>query len=226
VQAVTPQTSVCYGPQVLGGTALLESSPTPNGPWTTVQSVTAAASFRPSVNSYVRLTATTQAGSLLLSDLAGSNSPLTTSTLISSGIPFASPSSTSAQQIFSFRVPPNYLPQTFRLVIEFGLNLTNNANVKTVNVLMNGASGTNIFSAAVTSFATFNGTAMVMAFDGANLRATQGAVLAGGQGGSTTALATLARDYINNETEFVISITKATGTDTAECINCGVRLMT
>jgi hypothetical protein len=203
-------------PQVLGGTALLESASNLQGPWTTVLSATAAASFRPLVNGYVRLTATTQAGSMAVSEMAGVNSPGTTSVLVSSNIPFASPSSTAAQQIFAFKIPDKFLSTNFKLSIEFGLNLTNNANVKTVNVLMNGAGGTNVMTAAVTSFATFNGYTTVFAFDGA--------VLAGGMGGSTVALATLARDYINNETEFVISITKATGTDTAEVISCVVRL--
>ena len=79
------------------------------------------------------------------------------------------------------------------LIVEFTLNLTNSANVKTVNVLMNGASGTNIGSYAVTSFATWNGQAFVFAFDGANLKGSLGAALAGGLGGSTTAFASLAR---------------------------------
>jgi hypothetical protein len=89
---------------------------------------------------------------------------------------------------------------------------------------MNGASGTAVMAAAVTSFATFNGVAYVFGFDGANLRAGQGAVLAGNLGGSATALATLARDYLGSETEFVISMTKATAGETAEVIACTVTL--
>lgn len=217
-QFVTPTTSVAYGPAVLGGTALLESAPTVNGPWSTVQSVTAAASFRPLTNSYVRCTATTQAASLVLSEMAGQNSPLTAGNLITSGLVFASPSSAAAQTIFSFRVPPNFLPQNFRMEIGFSLELSNNANVKTVNVLMNGASGTNIGSYVVTSMAAFNGMAIVSGGDGANLKGYIGVVGGGGLGGGTTAVSTttLARDYINNETEFVISITKATAGDTAQ----------
>ena len=46
----------------------------------------------------------------------------------------------------------------------------------------------------------------------------------GGLGISTTAIPTLTRDYINNETEFVIGITKATGTDTGDLASFSVRL--
>lgn len=227
VQSVTPTTNIAVGPALLGGSVLLETAPTPQGPWSQpLGTLTAGGSTRLSTSGYARVTATTQAATMVLSEMSGANSPLANGTLISANAIFASPSSAAAQTLFSFRIPPNFLPLNFRLEISFSLDLTNSANVKTVNVLMNGAGGTNFGAAAVTSFATWNGIAVLSGSDGANLKGYIGAVLAGGMGGSTTALPTLARDYVNLETEIVISITKATAAETAQVDSVAVVLFT
>lgn len=217
VQAVTPLTNVCAGPAVLGGTVLLETAPTPQGPWsaTGAGSATAGQSVRLDTNGYVRCTATTQAANMVISDFSGVNSPGTSGNLISSNAVLASPNSTSIQILYSFRIPPRYLTNpNFRIEMAGSVLSTNNANVKTLTVVMNGAAGSTIQTLAITSLAQTNFFATMYGVDGSTLKGSIGTIAAGGWGGTTTAEVTLARDYINNETEVVVCITKATGTDT------------
>ena len=127
----------------------------------------------------------------------------------------AMPSTTSEVQIYSFRLPSLFLKPNFKLEIEGIASFTNSANAKTLQVRMNGLTGTLIHqSAALASLANYQFRAAMSGIaDGANLKG-YGAGSAGGFGTSVTALTTLARDYINNETEIIVSCTKATAAET------------
>lgn len=210
-----PTMTLCAGPQVLGGTVLVETSPTPNGPWLAwpAGASGAAASIRTPVNAYARVTALTQAGVAVVSDVGGVNTP-TFDHLVSANATIATPSSTAEQILFSLRIPPLYLPANFKLVATGSVSLTNNANVKTLTCRMNGITGTSFFtSPSLASNANYNFTASFVGKGGGTLQGV-GAGATGGLGLSTTAFTSLAYDYINNELEVVFTATKATGTDT------------
>jgi hypothetical protein len=104
--------------------------------------------------------------------------------------------------------------------VEMNVSLSNNANVKTLKVYANGAAGTAMFtSPSIASALNYNASGLIIG-RGDGVTILGGGVLAsqtnaqGGMGISTTAQPTLTRDYINNETEFTITATKATAGDT------------
>lgn len=212
---LTPQTNLCAGPQVLGGSVIVETAPSINGPWLAWNAGTslAADSFRPSTNMYARVTAATQAGIAIVADIGGANQP-TLDQLVSANFSLASPSSTSIQKLFSVRIPPLYLPPNFRCELRGSVNLTNNANVKTLTCTLNGTGGTSFFtSPSLASNANYNFMAAFVGQGASSLKGV-GAGATGGLGLSTTAFTTLAYDYINGELEVCVCATKATGTDT------------
>lgn len=218
VYYVTPNYSVMAGPQVQGGTATLYFGPTPNGPW---QQWSAGASLNPAsyralTNSYVYMAAATQAGILAISDIgAGVGPQPNLEQIVNCQGVVASANSTSEVALYSFRSPPGLLRPNFRMRARATVTMTNNANAKTLQVRMNGIGGTLAFqSPALANNANYAFEADWCGIaDGATLKGL-GAGATGGFGLGTTAVTTLTRDYINNETEWVISCTKATGTDT------------
>lgn len=226
--AVTPLTNICAGPSVLGGSLTLEFAPTQNGPWNTAFTGSTGGSYRPPVNQWVRVSAVTSAANMFVSDMGLALADLTDSVISINGT-LASPSATAAGILASWRMPPNFLSPNFRMEVKGTLNLTNNANVKTLNVYANGLSGTALAtSPSLASIANFAFQTTIYGSTGATLTGT--GVLAsqtaaqGGSGSSTTALPTLARDYLTQETEFVVGLTKATGTDTGELTSLQVVL--
>lgn len=229
-QPVTPLTNIYAAPAVLGGTVLLETGPTITGPFTawSLGASAAGGSFRPLVNSYVRATSAVQASSLVISDYSAAavSSLSTGGIIINCNAPCATQSSAVVQPLFAFRIPPNYLLPNFKLDIRGSLNLSANANVKTLTMLTNGITGTAFQSLVCTTFGSYNFAGTVFGFDGQNIKGAPGIAGGGGYGGSavTVATSTLARDYINNETEFVVAILKATAGDTAEIASINVTL--
>ncbi len=226
--AVTPMTNVCAAPAVLGGTVTVEFAPTQNGPWATAFTGTVGNAFRPIVNSWIRCTAVTQNVSLFTTDMGLANQDIQ-DVLVSFNATMASPSSTAASYLAGVKVPPNYLTPNFRMEISGTLNLTNSATVKTLNIYANGIAGTALAtSPSLASIANYTFNTVIYGSSGATL--TGAGVLAsqtsaqGGSGSSTTALPTLARDYLTQETEFVVGITKATGTDTGELTSLCIKL--
>lgn len=217
-QAVFAGQSVCAGPQVILGTALLEFSPTQSGPWTawSAGASTAAASFRPAVNQWIRVTAATQAAAVVINDFPVAAGFTAADSVISSSLVMASASVTTETVLYSFRTPPSYLRPNFRMNIRAAASFTNNVNAKTLQVRMNGVAGTLAFqSTALASLANVRFDASIVGIgDGATLKGVGSGLTSVGLGTSATAFTTLARDYINNETEFVITATKATAGDT------------
>lgn len=219
--AVTPQFTVCAGPSVLGGGVTLEFATSQQGPWFTAFTGTNSGSYRPIVNGYVRITAVTSQANAFVSDLGLANTGIIND-LISINAPLASPSSTAAQPLAAFRVPPNYLTPNFRMEIQGSLGLTNSATVKTLNIYANGIAGTALATSPSLANAanyTFNttiaGRGDGVTMIGLGVLASQTSAQ-GGLGISTTAIPSITRDYLLQETEFVIGVTKATGTDTAQ----------
>lgn len=213
-QPVGPNTSIFAGPSVLGGTITLETAPTNAGPWLALTTTNGGGySARLPYNGWVRLTAATQAANLVLADIGGANQA-GSNLLVTSNVVFATPSSTAEQIVFGVRFPPNFLPPNFRCDIRGSLTVTNNANVKTLNVKVNGTGGTAVFtSPSLASNANYN---FAAAFCGTNALTLKGvgAGATGGWGLSTTAYSSLAYDFIGRELEVVVTGTKATGTDT------------
>lgn len=226
--AVTPLFNVCAGPSVLGGSVTVEFAPTQNGPWNTAFTGSTGGSYRAPVNQWIRCTAVTSQANLFISDMGPA---LTDSTdaIVSFNATLASPSATAAGILASFRLPANYLSPNFRLKIEGTLNLTNSATVKTLNIYANGLAGTalatspSLASAANYTFSTVIYGSQGSILTGVGVLASQTSAQ-GGSGISTTAQPTLTRDYLGQETEFVIGLTKATGTDTGELSNLTVTL--
>lgn len=228
VFAIGPNTSVCAAPQVLGGTVQVFTSTSPNGPWLLWSAGTSssAASVRLSTNGYCYCVAASQAAILSLAELgAGFGTAPQNEPLIANQAVHASPSTTSEVALFSFRIPPLVLKPSFRIAIRATASFTNSANAKTLQVRMNGIGGTLAFqSPALASNANYAFEADFVGIgDGATLKGL-GAGATGGFGLSTTALTTLSRDYINNETEFVISCTKGTGSETFQMDSLLVQL--
>lgn len=226
--AVTPLHNVCAGPSVLGGSLTVEFAPTQNGPWNTAFTGSTGGSYRSQTNAWIRCSAVTSAANLFVTDMGLANTDMQ-DCLLSFGATLASPSATAAGILASFRIPPNYLTPNFVMEIEGTLNLTNNANVKTLNIYANGLAGTALAtSPSLASFANYRFTTKIYGSTGATLvgsgvLASQTAAQ-GGSGSSTTALPTLARDYLTQETEFVVGLTKATGTDTGELTSLRVTI--
>ena len=215
---VTPLQSLMAAPQVLGGTVLIEQAPSQSGPWNTVASAQAfAQSARALTNAWLRVTSATQAAVIAVSDIgAGQGTNPLNEPIFNCQAVCASPNATAETVIASFRLPPNFLKPNFRLWIRGAASFTNNANAKTMQVRMNGLAGTLIYqSTALASLANLRfDAAMVGIGDGATLKGLGSGLTSAGLGTSATAFTTLARDYINLETEVVITCTKATGTDT------------
>lgn len=206
--------SLTAGPQVQGGSVLIQTGPTQNGPWFPAAggSSTSAISTRAQVNLWYTVTATTQAATVVAMDMAIPNMQ---GVMLSLNLPVDTPSTTSEVAVFTYRIPPNTLPLNFQMTLNGNLRMTNNANAKTMQVRMNGIAGTLAFqSPALASNANYNfESSFSGAGDGATLKGF-GAGSAGGYGLSTTAYTSLSQTYIASETEIVVSVTKATGTDT------------
>jgi len=219
--AVTPQLSITAAPSVLGGSVTIESAPTQTGPWTTQLTGQTGGCVRTTTNAWVRITAVTSQANAFISDLGGSNVGAVNS-MVSINAPMASPNQTTASYLAGFKVPPNYLTSNFRMEIEGTVSVTNSATVKTLNVYANGIAGTALATspslASIANYAfetTIAGRGDGVTLVGTGVLASQTSAQ-GGVGSTTTALPTLTRDYIGQETEFVIGVTKATGTDTAQ----------
>ena len=216
--------SLTAGPQVQGGSVLIQTGPTQSGPWFPAAGgvSTSAVSTRAAVNLWYTVPATTQAATVVAMDMA---IPNMLGVMLSANIPIDSPNSTSEVAVFTYRIPPNTLPLNFQMTLNGNLRLTNSANAKTMQVRMNGIAGTLVMqSPALASNANFNFEAAFSgAGDGATLKGF-GAGSAGGFGVSTTAYTSLSQTYIASETEIVISVTKATGTETAALDSLSIKI--
>ena len=225
---VTPLTNVIFGPSVLGGTATLSFSPSlsiPISSWGVFQSSTASGCFRPATTGYVIVSSATSAANVFIADI-GPGLSAGGGTIVSVCSSLASASTTSEVVLASWKTGPGYLQPGWRMNIRGNVSLSNNANVKTLILRASGLAGTalatspSIASALNYSFSTV----LVGRGDGTTIMGT--GVLAsqtsaqGGLGISTTANPTLAsRDYVNQETEFVLTATKATAGDTFQIEN-------
>lgn len=210
VMAVTNNDSVFVGPQVLGGTMLLEWAASQNGPWNTANSgaLGQGQSWRLSngtTSAYVRATAATQAGTMAISTITGPGQ------IVQCSLPCASLSSTAEQVLFSFRIPPLVLPLNFSIRVNGFYDFTNAANAKTLQCRINGIAGTLFFQGADwQSLLNANIQAACAGLgDGVSwFGYGAGDTDAAGLGASSTAYTTLSRDYISQETEIVITCTK------------------
>jgi hypothetical protein len=215
---INPLTCIVAGPSVLGGTVLVEFSDDGRGDWQPWQygTIGQGGCFRPSINGYVRVTAATQPANAFLVDMSGSNTPNVTQ-LVSINNTMATASSTAEQVLACFRLPPNYLPANFNLAFMMGVSLSNNANVKTLRIRWGGVAGTALFtSPSLASALNYNTKAIIAGRgDGSSLIGL-GPGASGGIGVSTSAYPTATVDYLNQESEVVITMTKATAGDTAQ----------
>lgn len=219
---ITPLQNAIVGPSVLGGSVSLYFSPSlsiPLNQWQLVYSGTAGYAFRPSTTGYVYAVSATSAAQLFIADLgAGING----GTLVNLNAPLASASTTSEVILAAWKIPPNFLQANFSMFVRGSASLSNNANVKTLKLYANGTGGTAMATSPSVASAlnyTFS-TAIIGRGDGVSLLG--GSVLAsqtsaqGGFGISTTAQPTLSRNYLTQETEFTLTVTKATAGDTAQ----------
>lgn len=221
---VTPLTNVIIGPSVLGGSVTLTFSPSlsiPVNQWQTVFTGTAGTSFRPLTTGYVQVQATTSAGNAFFADLGPGLQP-GGGVIVSTTAPIASASTTSEVVLASWKVPDRYLSPNFQMKIEGSVSLTNSVNVKTLKIYANGVAGTamltspSLASALNFQFIGFiNGRGDGQNMIGIGMLPSQTSAQ-GGRGISTTAQPTITRDYLNQETEFAITVTKATGSETAQ----------
>lgn len=226
---VTPLTNVIAGPSVLGGSVSVLFSPTlslPQSTWLTVQTGTGGGSFRPTTTGYVIVQATTSQGNVFVAD-TGPGLQSGGNVIVNINAPLASASTTSEVVLASWKLGPGYFAnnQNFRMEISGNVSLSNNANVKTLNIRANGLAGTamgtspSIASALNYSFdSTISGRGDGVSLIGTGVLASQTSAQGGG-GITTTANPTLSRDYITQETEFVITATKATAGDTFQLEN-------
>lgn len=229
VIAVTPLQSILVGPAVLGGTASLSFATNPNGPflaWSFGAS-TSPQSFRAATTGYIQVTAATQAANVAVSDMNQLVNNLPTNSLMSINESFASGSSTSEQIVGSLRVPPGILLLNGRLRISGGLSMVNNANAKTLQVRVNGIGGTIMFqSPALASNANYNFQTEIGLRNDGITQLGCGAGSAGGLGLSTTAYASFSTvNYLQNEIEYVVTVTKATAGDLAQLETLTVQLL-
>lgn len=204
--------SICAGPALQGGSVSINIGPSQNGPFAPVASGSSAVSYRPNVNQWYTITALTQAGVALVSDMAV---PGNVGQMVSLDVSIDSANATAEQQVFTFRIPPGVLPLSCRVTLAGRMSMTNNANAKTMQCRMGGLTGTLFHqSAALASLADYNFEASFAAKgDNATLQGF-GAGSAGGFGTSATVYTSLATTYQTTETEVVVTVTKATGTDT------------
>lgn len=206
--------NICAGPAVQGGTVQINVASNPAGPFAAAPggSSLVAQSYRPDVNQYVSVTAATQAGVALISDMS---IPSMYGQIVGLQTAIDSANATAEEVVFSYRLGPNTLPATFNNVIKGRMTMTNGAGTKTMQVRINGLGGTLIFqSPALANQSNYNFEASFSGLgDGATLGGW-GAGATGGWGLSTTAYTTLARAYQTLETEVVVTVTKGTGSDT------------
>lgn len=220
---ITQQMQVIVGPSVLSaGAVLLEFSQSPNGPWLPWSypvTLNGCGSFRPPTTCYVRVTATTQNANVFVCDYGGSNQPLIDQVLNVTA-PIGSPSTTAEVALLSWRTPPNFLPAAFRMRVLFNLLLTNGAAAKTPRIRVGGLAGSVVYlGLSLASILNYNGAAEIVGRgDGSSLQGYNAgaAVGAGGWGSSTVAYSTATTDYLNQELEWVLTITKGTAGDTVQ----------
>lgn len=217
---VTPLTNVLVGPSVLGGSVTLEYCPTLVGQYVSVYTGSAAYAFRPLTNGYVRVSAATSKGQLILSDMGSAISGGNGGMLANINVPIGSASTTSEVILAAIKIPPNFLPNSWRLNFRGNVSLSNNANVKTLKLYANGTGGTamatspSIASALNYTFESWiEGRGDGSSIIGGGVLASQTSAQ-GGYGITTTANPTLTRDYLTQETEFTLTATKATAGDT------------
>lgn len=216
-QAVSAATSAIAGPAALGGSVLVEYSPdgvTNWRPWS-YGTITQGGSLRLDTNGWVRCTATTQAANLYLADMGGGNAQVVDQ-IVNTNASLASASATTEQVLLSFRLPPLFVPANFAMELDINLSMTNNANVKTLNVRWGGITGTVLYTAALASFLNYNFFGVISGRGDGSSVIGFGQGAAGGSGGSVVAYPTVSRDYINQETEVVVTITKATAGDVVQ----------
>lgn len=219
VYAVDPNMSILAGPSVLGGTATLSFSPNPSGPTNFVAwsfgASTGAQSFRPTQRGYIQVAAATQAANVAICDMNSAVGDRSPASLASINEAFASASSTAEQIIGSVRVPPGLLPLNGRLRISGMISMTNNANAKTAQIRVDGVGGTLLLqSPALASNANWNFVCEIGLRGDGVTQISSGEGATGGLGLSTTAYRTYStKNYQTNELEYVVTCTKATGTD-------------
>lgn len=215
---VGPLTCAVAGPSVLGGTVLVEFSDDGRTNWQPWQygTIGQGGCFRPTDNGYVRFTAATSPANAFLVDMSGSNTPNVTQ-LVNINNTLATASSTAEQILACFRLPPNYLTPNFNLAFMMGVSLSNNVNVKTLRIRWGGIAGTALYtSPSLASALNFNAKAVIAGRGDGSSVIGLGVGASGGIGVSTTAYPTATADYINHETEVVVTMTKATAGDTAQ----------
>lgn len=223
VAPILANQSLCVAPQLQGGSASILVSSNPSGPFASVAgSLTTGQSYRPDVNQYFQIQATTQNAVGVLSDMA---IPSMQGELINNGVTIDSANSTAEQILFSFRLAPNTLPANFRCQVKCSANMTNSANAKNMNCRMNGLTGNLFFSApSLVNVANYNFEAAFIGLgDGATLEGF-GAGQTGWYGTSATVYTTLLRAYQQLETEIVVTAQKATGTETMQLTSILVNL--
>ena len=210
---VTPLTSVCAGPAVLGGTTLLEfSKDGVNSPWVPWSYGTSSSvgSFRPDTNGYCRVTAATQATTVLSSVLGQDANPFSVT------VPLASPSTTSEVIIWTGRIPAGFLRPSFQLLFSISLSFSNNANAKSAKLYWGGTGGTAMFTTpALASQLNYNFQAVIAGRGSAISVIGSAAGSTGGLGLTTTALPTaVTPNILTAEVELALTCTKATAGDT------------
>ena len=221
--AVNSLTSVLAGPVALGGTTSLSFSSSPNGqylPWSFGSSINPQ-SFRPSATGYIKVSAATAASNVAICDMSGMLGDRTRSFLMSINETFASGSSTSEQTIGSLRLAPGVISLNSRLRIVGNVDMTDGGNAKTLQVRVSGIGGTVMFqSGALASLGYFNfDSEIAFCNDGSTIKGfMSGSGTAGaksGWGGITgeTYPTVTTYNYLNEEIEIAVTVTKATGTD-------------
>lgn len=212
VMAVSNNDSVFAGPQVQGGSMLIEYAKSQNGPWYSANNgaSTQGQSWRLSdgtTSAYIRATAATQAGTLAISTFSGGGGQQ----IVVCSLPCTVASSASEQVLYSFRIPPYILPLNFNIRVNGSYDFTNAANAKTLQCRINGIGGTLFFQGAdwqsllnANIQATCAGGGDGISWVGYGAADTD----ACGLGTSSTIYTTLSRDYISQETEIVITCTK------------------
>jgi hypothetical protein len=216
---VTPTTVVNAAPLAQGGTILIEFSQDGRTRWLPVLSTvnTMGQLFRTDQNGYIRITAGVSHAAVHIVDISGSNGPYVTQLALCVA-PVTCASATTEQILFGMRFPKGYLPAVFNLVFALSFNFVNSATVKTVRVRwgLPGASigGTAMYvSPSLASTLNHNMVGQIIGRgDGRSLIGTS-AGASGGIGNSTTAFPTLDIDYLNQETELSVTVTKATAGD-------------
>lgn len=215
---------ICAGPAVLGGSVLIEKSNDGRSGWTTVFSDTQTGSYHQETRCYVRVTATGQNASVFIGDLALSNTDLV-DTIFVANAPLASANTTAEVVLASFRLHSGYLAPNFRMEIHGGLTFTNSINSKILTVRANGIGGTAMFtSPSLASNATYTFQTIICGRGDGQTIIGASAGNAGGFGVSTSNFGTMQYNYLNDDIEFVVTATKATGAETMQLDTLRVNL--